>query len=340
MNRSLLEKQIQGITPGLKLLVYHNGKKRIQSSIGKTYSYYDWASITKAVFTATATMKLYERDSEILNKKVNHYCHWFKNKNIYVQQLMNHTSGLYWWRPFYKKIDLNLTPQERWQILFGLIRNEKPKKNSTCVYSDINYFLLGGILEQIYNKPLYEIWREINQDLELPRTDFHQFNKPHYRRSLYAPTEVCQWRKKRLQGEAHDENTWALGGVSTHSGLFGPIEDLADWGLRLRSIYYGKNGFLKTGTVKKFFSRSVSEHRGNWATGFMLPAKIGSSAGDLLSRKSIGFLGFTGTSFWFDPRNDLLICLFTNRVYYGRNKTGIFGLRKFTHEYIFKELMR
>ena len=35
-----------------------------------------------------------------------------------------------------------------------------------------------------------------------------------------APTEVDPWRQRHLRGEVHDENAFALGGVSAHAGLF------------------------------------------------------------------------------------------------------------------------
>ena len=42
-----------------------------------------------------------------------------------------------------------------------------------------------------------------------------------------APTEVDPWRQRHLRGEAHDENAFALGGVSAHAGLFSTGHDLA-----------------------------------------------------------------------------------------------------------------
>ena len=40
-------------------------------------------------------------------------------------------------------------------------------------------------------------------------------------RERTAPTELDLWRGRLLQGEVHDENTWALGGAAGHAGLFG-----------------------------------------------------------------------------------------------------------------------
>ncbi len=338
--RKQLERKARGVTPGLKFVAYKGGNKKFSISLGKTYAFYDWASVTKPVFAISAVMKLYERNPQILDQKISNILPWFPKSNVKVKQLLNHTSGYFWWKPYYKSINPKFTPQDRWVQLRKSLRNESVKKNNEPVYSDLNYFILGFVLEELYNKNLYEIWNEIKKDLGFKKTDFHFLNKPHHARHLYAPTEICKWRKKRMQGEVHDENTWSLGGISTHSGLFGPIDELVQYVLLLRKIYRGKRGeFVKPSTVRKFFRISTIGNN-RWALGFMMPAKIGSSSGDLFSRKSIGFLGFTGTSFWFDLSNDFFVVLFTNRVYYGRERYGILNLRRFVHDEMFKRFAK
>ncbi len=42
-----------------------------------------------------------------------------------------------------------------------------------------------------------------------------------------APTEFDDWRGRLIQGEVHDENAFALGGVAPHAGLFSTAGDLA-----------------------------------------------------------------------------------------------------------------
>ena len=41
-----------------------------------------------------------------------------------------------------------------------------------------------------------------------------------------APTEIDPWRGRKLLGEVHDENAFALGQVSGHAGLFSTARDL------------------------------------------------------------------------------------------------------------------
>jgi CubicO group peptidase (beta-lactamase class C family) len=53
------------------------------------------------------------------------------------------------------------------------------------------------------------------------------FRVPEEYKNKCAPTEKCSWRNKIIRGEVHDENTYALGGVAGHAGLFSIAEDLS-----------------------------------------------------------------------------------------------------------------
>ena len=56
-----------------------------------------------------------------------------------------------------------------------------------------------------------------------------------------------------------------------------------------------------------------------------------SSAGDLLSPRAYGHTGFTGTSVWIDPENDLFVVLLTNRVHPTRENSNHIRLRALFH---------
>jgi CubicO group peptidase (beta-lactamase class C family) len=59
-----------------------------------------------------------------------------------------------------------------------------------------------------------------------------------------------------------------------------------------------------------------------------------SSCGSRLSPRAIGHTGFTGTSLWIDPANDLYIALLTNRVHPTRENNQIQGFRRRLHDAI------
>ena len=57
------------------------------------------------------------------------------------------------------------------------------------------------------------------------------------------------------------------------------------------------------------------------------PPDSTASAGTKLSARAFGHTGFTGTSLWMDPEQDLFIILLTNRVHPTRANTAILKVR-------------
>jgi CubicO group peptidase (beta-lactamase class C family) len=69
------------------------------------------------------------------------------------------------------------------------------------------------------------------------------------------------------------------------------------------------------------------------ALGWDTPSQSGKSiAGDYFTLGSFGHLGFTGTSIWIDPNQEIIIVLLTNRVHPSRKgKEGskeMYGIRR------------
>lgn len=327
--------------PGFWLQAFYKGKKVANLKVGKTYNYYDFASITKVIFTTTYFMKAVTDKKVQLSQKVSSILPWYQHSLVKVADLLNHSAGNEWWMPYYKKIDRTLSLPQAYQQLEKLCQKApRPHVGKRAVYSDLDFYLLGSIMQALENKPLQSIWLSLKKELYPKSTlHFNTHNKPYYSRSQYAPTEKCTFRKKQLQGEVHDENAWALGGVAPHAGLFGKISDLSQFGLLMRNFYFAKSQkTLNPKVVKKFTSRSLSQKKGDWGYGFMLPAKQGSSAGEKMSKKSFGHTGFTGTSLWFDPEMDLLVCILSNRVFPTRKNRGFIKLRPWLHDQIYTYL--
>jgi len=72
----------------------------------------------------------------------------------------------------------------------------------------------------------------------------------------------------------------------------------------------------------------------------MMPTPGISSSGDYFSPYSIGHTGFTGTSFWYDPAQDLLVAILSNRVAFGRDLDEFKKLRPQIHNWIVEGLRR
>ena len=98
-----------------------------------------------------------------------------------------------------------------------------------------------------------------------------------------------------------------------------------------------KSYIRKKDLLKIFFKRQDNTEK---ALGFDTPSLHNSSCGDFFSRKSVGHLGFTGTSFWMDLERSVIVVLLTNRIHPSRDNTKIKAFRPEIHNVIMKSLLR
>jgi CubicO group peptidase (beta-lactamase class C family) len=351
-------------TPTFQIQAFQKGKLRIDLAFGNRYRYYDWASLTKIVFATTSAMSCVEDGRIHLSDRLTDWLPELTNSElglgkIRLRDLLSHSAGMSWWRPFYKKIDLipSRDHEIRWNHLIGLVvRDVKQRAKSgeletarigTATYSDLDFFLLGEVLKRSTQLGFGTQWSQIAERLRLEDTYFHVSKHASQNRGvreiqsvkhLTAPTEIDKRRgAKPVQGEVHDENASSLMGLAPHSGLFGPIHDLSKYGLELRKLARGEKSRLpKSGA--EFLKRSVPKKKGDWALGFMMPTIGRASCGPRFSPSSIGHTGFTGTSLWFDPKSDVLITILSNRVCPTRKNTRFLQLRPALHSMVMESL--
>lgn len=338
-SRDLLN-ELEGSTPGLVVQAYSAGKKEIDFKWGETYSYYDLASVTKVVFTVSAMMKLYEQGKYKLEDSVRKHLSWFSSETVTVQQLLAHYSGFVWWLPVYEQIrKLNYIGIENrehsWNYLREVLLTQHIPEANTSTYSDLDFWTLGFLIEELWQKDLVEVWNELKEDFGLKKTHFHSGNRPVYAKEEYAPTEECPWRGK-VQGGVHDDNAWSISGVAAHAGLFSTADELSHWALCLRKILLEDQGYVSKETLKKF----IQQHGpGEWAMGMMMPSPEKSLAGTKMSRSAVGHWGFTGTGIWWDHEKDIIITTLSNRTYPNRDNTKFAKqLRPRIHDEIYQWL--
>lgn len=334
--RERIAHALPGVTPGVRLQAHRHGALLCEAAEGEVAAFYDLASVTKVVFTQQALMRAFDRGLWQLDSRVGDFLPHSPHAGVPLTALMTHTSGITWWKPFYETMPRDVGRALRWRWLAERLAEAQRVPDGRAVYSDLGIMLLGLVLEQMHGKELLSIWERLRTDAYGETTlAFHPDNRAPHPRLRYAPTEDCPWRGHRLQGEVHDDNTWALGGVSTHAGLFGSIDDLSAFGLMLRSQVLGLPGSaVRPEVAQSFARRAIDATVGDWALGFMLPSPAGASCGRHFSAKSIGHTGFTGTSVWFDPVNDLLVSILSNRVALGRENRAFIALRPQLHDWV------
>ncbi|HEY0785599.1 MAG TPA: serine hydrolase, partial [Acidobacteriaceae bacterium] len=155
-------------------------------------------------------------------------------------------------------------------------------------------------------------------------------------RPAIPPTEQDElFRGRVIQGEVHDENCWVLGGCSGHAGLFAPVGDLLRFAQELLATLRGDStrasSLFDPATTRLFATRTNTPANSSRALGWDTPSDT-SSAGSCFGPSSIGHLGFTGTSLWLDPEQDLAVVLLTNRTWPIRHNILIRELRPKFHD--------
>jgi CubicO group peptidase (beta-lactamase class C family) len=164
------------------------------------------------------------------------------------------------------------------------------------------------------------VYRHIYRPLGIDDLFFIRTESPDFGLSGidFAATESCPWRGYTVNGAVHDENAFVMGGVAGQAGLFGTATSAHRLIAFLMTAYAGNNEnsshpVLDPALVHIFFKEH--DHCGR-ALGFDLPSASGSSSGDFFSRAhTVGHLGYSGTSFWVDLSQSIIVILLTNRIH-------------------------
>lgn len=306
---------------------------------------YDCASLTKPLITALLVVRAAERGALELSAPIARYLNEFniaEMREITLIQLLTHTSGLPNWRPLY------LEAQTRDDVPAAIARvlGEPRPHNASLdvVYSDLNYILLGFVLERVTADRLDLLAkREIFGPLHLERT---MFNPPPELLRQIAATEHGQefelanaiedaktrspgagatlasryrrpgfsqahWRKDVIWGEVHDGNANFMGGVAGHAGLFSTAREV----FLIANQFLPGSDLLKPASLDLFTNNLTPGRATSRSIGWILGETPDCSAGPALPPTAMGHNGFTGTSIWMDPHKLRVFVLLTNRVH-------------------------
>ena len=348
----LLEAVADSAFPGGVILAAKNGDIFLHKAFGyHTYSkkkpvmrgnIYDLASITKVVATTSALMKLVDEKKLSLDDKVITYLPEFIGKQkmffdqkskVTIRHLITHTSGL----PPFKKyflMDGNI------QTKIDSIMNTEPEipLNQKMIYSDIGLIVLGKIIESVSQSSLDEYVDSVVFKPLGMKTTF--YNPPIEKIKRIIPTEYSSLYGETIIGYVHDENAKSIGGIAGHAGLFSTASDLSIFSqMMLNGGIYGWKRIFKSQSVTNFTKRANTIEGSSRALGWDTPSGQ-SSGGVYLSASSFGHTGFTGTSLWIDPENQIFVILLTNAVHPNRNykNPNYFDWRQKIHSSVYEEL--
>ena len=301
----------------------------------RTDTIYDLASLTKVIVTTTLAMMLVDEGKLDLDARVSSFFPGFRGgakDGVTVRQLLSHSGGLLWWAPLYKEVQGKAAYLER--IVAMDLAYEPGTK---AVYSDLGVILLGDIVERQAGSALGELARgNLLDPLGMMDT---LYRPPAALVPRIAPTENDPWRGRVLRGEVHDENAFALGGIAPHAGLFGTAPDLARFAAMLLGEGRADGRRFVTRATLELFTERAGVPQASRALGWDTPADESgrrsstpgepgySAGGALVSARSFGHTGFTGTSTWMDRERELYVILLTNRVHPTRENNKIRAVR-------------
>jgi uncharacterized protein YbbC (DUF1343 family)/CubicO group peptidase (beta-lactamase class C family) len=310
--------------PGAVVVIGHAGKVVFRRAYGMRSleparepmtadTIFDMASLTKPTMTALAVMQLAEAGKINVNEPASKYLPEFGvngKQSITIRQLLTHYSGL--------APDLDL--KEQWQgkqEAFNRAFNSVPAHapGARFQYSDINYIVLGALVERISRLSLDEYaQRSIIAPMGL---DHCRYLPPESWDAGIAPTQYDE-HQVMLRGTVHDPTARRMGGVAGDAGLFCSGDDAATYAQNLLDRLAGRAS--KFPLSRAVLEKMVTPEQPATGTalrgfGWDIDSPYSSNRGTLFPIGSFGHTGFTGTSMWIDPVSDTYVVLLTNAVH-------------------------
>jgi uncharacterized protein YbbC (DUF1343 family)/CubicO group peptidase (beta-lactamase class C family) len=199
------------------------------------------------------------------------------------------------------------------------------------VYSDVDYMLLGFVIEKVTGKDLDTYLKEtFCEPMGLSEITYNPTLKGYvdvYGENPCAATELSGntrdgvvnfdgIRDYTLKGEVHDEKAYySMGGISGHAGLFANATGLAILFSTMLTGGYGENSFYSKNVIDTF-TAPKSMGAANWGLGWWREGEFQRVGffGTSSNNNAYGHQGWTGTIVIIDPDKDLVIVYLTNKI--------------------------
>lgn len=286
---------------------------------------YDLASLTKVLAGVPVAASLVARGALDLDAPVAEVLPDV-DPRITPRHLLTHGSGYPKWAPLYEQARGAADPRRT--VLDAARRTPLvAAPGEVHAYSDLGFLVLCELLEAVGGARLDQLLAPLQAAVGVRDL---RWGWPGA-----AATEDCRVRGRIVEGEVHDLNAWAMGGVSSHAGLFGTSRAVASFADALRHAWSGGPSPLPGATLARFVAgRGPGSHR----LGFDGITPGASSTGARFPADAVGHLGYTGTSVWIAPRHELVVVLLTNRIHPRDDLTAIREARPRLHEAVVDDL--
>lgn len=267
---------------------------------------FDVASLTKVIATTPAVMKLLDEGRIALSDPLSRWFPEFADEGhgeITILNLLTHTSGLN---------DVMVSSEQSMQstVRKAAAQRHRQGPGSRFNYADINFILLGELVHRVTGETLDAFCQEQiygplgNQDT--------MFLPPRDLAGLIAPTSGTRG------GVVQDSNARRLGGVAGHAGLFSTAYDLSRYArLMLGRGVIDDRRILSEQVVAQMTTPYLcNDGKVRRGLGWDIESPFSAPKGNFFSADSFGHTGYSGSSIWIDPQQDMFVILLTRRVNY------------------------
>jgi len=217
---------------------YSNYKSR---SLINNNSIFQLASVSKQI-TAVAILQLYQKGLLNINDSIQKFIPSFPYKNITIQQLLTHRSGLPNYHYFYQYIPTTYDTILNNNDVINEMITKKPKAyytpNKRYLYSNTGYAILAYIVETVANTSFNKY---IHKNIFTPLKMYNSFT---YIDILSGKKENTTGYLRRWKPAEYNY----LDGVMGDKGIFCSAKDLFKWD---QGLYTGK--IINTDTLKLAF---------------------------------------------------------------------------------------
>jgi len=186
-------------------------------------------------------------------------------------------------------------------------------------YSDLGYYFLHNIMEEMTGVPLEEYVQNVYYNpMGASLTGYLPLER--FTSDRIVPTENdLYFRRQLLDGYVHDPGAALLGGVAGHAGVFSNANDIAKiMQMYLQGGWYGGNNYLNDSIIQQFNTCIHCDSGNRRGIGFDKPEMDYEKEGptcQCVSPSSFGHTGFTGTIAWADPETGMVYIFLSNKIH-------------------------